>query len=509
MFAILHTKYKLKPQLAKGSAPQQEQNDSSISVPLNVDRIRCCSTIITNLLCTVTTRPVQVPSGLLIKYAIALVGASPDGQVEGFVDPVTRAMEISVVPSLWKYGCEIITTLAENIPHCLEPALSQLYTVLAHRLEQSLTQEQRASVLETLQQLLQASSFIDSVILPNRIMRAVLPSLTIVLSSSNAVDASAEDSKSNKGKKKAKNYTGDEVFKVSRDVICPTETDAKVLLSALQVVKYCLQNPNLSSSQSSLASRILLSIQLSLSQLSPSVLSPDPQVFCQVQQTVLAICTGMASTSTISLQRALPLLFNESLKTGDTELQSAFDLLIHPRLPPIVRPIPLTQSLTLFRVEESEEEAVARKLLRLEFGDESLPIPNPREQDTIMEDAVPPAPVPRVQQNGGGEAFRLPFLSNQPAVPQQPQPQPTVQSAAPKIWQNEQQQKQDFTPTVTQAAISPSEKQKLNSGQPRNNAAASSSSFLIPQSNSDAEDQDEEIPTIDMASDSEEEGDDE
>jgi hypothetical protein len=70
--------------------------------------------------------------------------------------------------------------------------------------------------------------------MPNRIMRAVLPSLTIVLSSSNVVDPSPEDNKSNKGKKKAKNYTGDEVFKVSRDVICPTEADAKVLLSALQ-----------------------------------------------------------------------------------------------------------------------------------------------------------------------------------------------------------------------------------------------------------------------------------
>ena len=89
------------------------------------------------------------------------------------------------------------------------------------------------------------------------------------------------------------------------------------------VVKYCLQNPNLSSTQSSLASRILLSIQLSLSQLSSSVLSPDPQVFYQVQQAVHVICTGIASTSTISLQKALPLILTQSLKTGDTEVRYA------------------------------------------------------------------------------------------------------------------------------------------------------------------------------------------
>lgn len=147
----------------------------------------------------------------------------------------------------------------------------------------------------------------------------------------------------------------------------------------------------------------------------------------------------------------------------------------------------------------------ARKQLRLEFGNESLPVPNSREQDTVMEDVVPPVSVPQVQQNGG-EAVRLPFLSNQPAVPQ-----PPVQSAAPKFWRNEeQQQKQTITPGVAQAAVPSSEKQEPEHNPPRQNAvASSSSSFLIPQSNSDAEDQDEEMPTIDMASDSEDEEDDE
>lgn len=60
------------------------------------------------------TRPVQMPTGQLIKFGVALVGASTEGQVDGFIDPNTRAMELSAVPSLWKYGCEIIASLAER-----------------------------------------------------------------------------------------------------------------------------------------------------------------------------------------------------------------------------------------------------------------------------------------------------------------------------------------------------------------------------------------------------------
>lgn len=99
----------------------------------------------------------------------------------------------------------------------------------------TLESQQRLLVLTALQKLLQNSRFVDSPIIPNRIARAVLPSLVIVLSSSSAVkEANASDSKNNsKGKKKAKNYAGDEVFKVSRDIICPTDVDAQVLLLAL------------------------------------------------------------------------------------------------------------------------------------------------------------------------------------------------------------------------------------------------------------------------------------
>lgn len=310
------------PTEGRNQAPPQTGADPSITVPLSVDRIRCCYIIIRDLLSTMTTRPVQVPCGHLIKFAIALVSASFEGQTDGFVDPTTRAMEVSVVPLLWKYGCEIIASLAESIPQYLEPNLSRLYTILAFRLEQPLPNHQKVHILAALKALLQKTRFVDTPIAPNRIMRAVLPSLVVILSSSTTADAigTTDAAASKKGKKKAKNYAGDEVFKVTREVICPTEVDGQVVLSALEVVRFRLQNPNLSSAQTSLASRILLSLQLSLSQLSPSVLSPDPQLLRQVQQAVNNSCTEIASTSSVSLQKTLPLIVRECVKNGDAEV---------------------------------------------------------------------------------------------------------------------------------------------------------------------------------------------
>lgn len=306
-------------------APPQTGIDPSIAVPLNVDRIRCCSIIIRDMLSTMTTRPVQIPCGQIIKFAIALVSSSTEGQADGFVDATTRAMEISIVPSLWKYGCEIISSLSSSIPRYLEPSLPKLITILAFRLEQSPSSHQKVTILTALQNLLQKTRFADTPIAPNRIMRAILPELVIVLSSSTTSDAVAsattDAAGSKKGKKKAKSYAGDEVFKVTREVICPTEVDAQILLSALEIVRYSIHNPSLSDPQSSLASRILLSLQLSFSQLSPSVLSPNPQVFFQVQKAVNSICTEIASTSSVSLQKTLPLIVRDCVRNGDAEVR--------------------------------------------------------------------------------------------------------------------------------------------------------------------------------------------
>lgn len=47
------------------------------------------------------------------------------------------------------------------------------------------------------------------------------------------------------------------------------------------------------------------------------------------------------------------------------QLQQEADLLLHPRGPPLVRPLPHVEALSLFRAEENNEELAARKSLAL------------------------------------------------------------------------------------------------------------------------------------------------
>jgi hypothetical protein len=73
-----------------------------------------------------------------------------------------------------------------------------------------------------------------------RLAKAVLPSLTVVLATQPAeVQHSDEPAgfssagKNKKSKKRPRGYEGDEVFKVTREIICPTREDGLVLLAAL------------------------------------------------------------------------------------------------------------------------------------------------------------------------------------------------------------------------------------------------------------------------------------
>jgi hypothetical protein len=71
-------------------------------------------------------------------------------------------------------------------------------------------------------------------IIPNRLIKAVLPSLTSLLSSESDVKGQDDTGTGRKkGKKRARNYEGDEVFKVAREVICPRDEDGDIVLAAV------------------------------------------------------------------------------------------------------------------------------------------------------------------------------------------------------------------------------------------------------------------------------------
>ena len=187
---------------------------------------------------------------------------------------------------------------------------------------------QRAFFLTTVRDILTHCHPLDSFLVPTRLAKAVLPSISVILSapshSQNTVNALVMSSRGKKGRKRARGYEGDEVFKLSREVICPTIDDGRVLLTALEgigsilslfcphalssVIRLLLRNPHLSSAIHSLSSRVLLNILLSLPLMSPASLSPDLRLHEDLYQLVLATSTEIGSGSTTVMSKSLGLI---------------------------------------------------------------------------------------------------------------------------------------------------------------------------------------------------------
>jgi hypothetical protein len=75
-------------------------------------------------------------------------------------------------------------------------------------------------------------------IIPNRLTKAVLPCLINLLSSESDAkpldEPNGSTSGRKKGKKRARGYEGDEVFKTRREVLCPTAEEGDIVIAAAQ-----------------------------------------------------------------------------------------------------------------------------------------------------------------------------------------------------------------------------------------------------------------------------------
>jgi hypothetical protein len=183
-----------------------------------------------------------------------------------------------------------------------------------------------------------------SSLLLTRLAKSILPSVTVVLASQSEIQR-AEDlagstnaSKNKKGKKRARGYEGDEVFKVTRDVICSTKEDGKVLIAALEgifldqccvilalmfvdcniwtVIRLVLRSPYLAPAVHSIASRVALSLLLVLPQTSPASLSVDLTLHGQVLTKVHEICAELGSGTTSTMSKSLGLIINAGVVGG-------------------------------------------------------------------------------------------------------------------------------------------------------------------------------------------------
>ncbi|KAF9478150.1 hypothetical protein BDN70DRAFT_880303 [Pholiota conissans] len=346
-------------------------DEPQFSVPLNKDRLQCSISILCNLLRAIIERPVQVPIGNLIKYITALLTSSTDQEMDGFVDSSIRAMEISVIPDLWNAGCQLLICLTTRLPHQLDAHAGKLFLILARRLEQKLNNDNRLHFIQATDSLLKNCCPLHSAVLPARLARAILPSITKVFATASGTSSNVilSSSKSKNGKKRTRNYEGDEVFKTPRQIVCPTTEEENILLFSIDVLQSLFRIPNLSLTLQSVIARIITSILVALPSMSPASLSHDPCFIHVVNKRVqdFGLVIGAGTTSVMS--KTLPFVIESALTGSDLRIQHDIELLLHPRIPPLVRSMPHVEVLSLFKAEEPRDEAEALTSLDLKDSD--------------------------------------------------------------------------------------------------------------------------------------------
>ncbi|KAG6868167.1 hypothetical protein C0993_006835 [Termitomyces sp. T159_Od127] len=443
-------------------------DEALISIPLHMDRLRCCTIILCDLMSAPTHRPVQLPLGLLIKFVSALLICTKDDKGREHVDPSVHTMELSLIPELWKFGCDLTSFLARCAGHHLTPHLTRLISYLTYHLEQKITSLQRLSILTAIQALLVHCHSLHSPLVPNRLAKAVLPSLSVVLAAQLDSQASgdiAASQKSRKGKKRARGYEGDEVFKLSKEVICPGPIEGQVLVVALEVMRLILRDPSLSPVIHSISARVLLSMLFVLPQTSPISLSTELKFHGDLLHLVRSINVESGSGTSSVMSKSLGCVIRATVVEGnevrlftttctelkfEQDIQHNLEILLHPRVPPLVRSLPHVESLSLFRVEESQEEFDIRKGLGLcgaspgqsslvedvimeDFASSETQQVNNRQSAAVAEPPLPQEPFSSSDTNTSAKPLLAASVVLMPGTIEPPRPTPAERKSISKV----------------------------------------------------------------------------
>ncbi|KAF7301847.1 RIX1 domain-containing protein [Mycena indigotica] len=437
------------PKLRSGRLPQPPPGASEplTWIPLNLDRLRCTIVVLQKLFLAAAQRPVQVPLGALVKFASALVACHEQDLGSGMPARV------------------------HFLPH-LTCHIPRLLTSISFQLEQTHISSERLPFLEVVQVLLSDERTLHSTLIANRLAKIVLPLARVVLArEGDTRTTDSEVGQSKKGKKRAREFEGDEILRFSRDVICPTALDDGVLLAAFSVIRLLLRTTSLSPALQSIACRVALSALLSLPQMTPASLSNDPQLHCVLLDMIQRICVEFAVASVEGMSKSFGLIVGACLAGGT--LSSELEILLHPRLPPLMRSMPGIEALSLSRAEESQEESDLLQSLKL---------------------VSPNTPTVEIPTSSGDPIVEAPAMNSVPREPPAVQI-PTI--PAPSFR----------PPTAIQAPAQPSTSSILRTQEtpPLTMPRAIETRIEAPMEVEQDNDRNEEMPAIDLDSDSEEE----
>ncbi|KAI9466959.1 hypothetical protein BJY52DRAFT_1141931 [Lactarius psammicola] len=475
---------------------QSHQEDPMVSIPLNVDRLRCAVFTLSSLLESTASRAVQLPLGALVNLSQALLSCTQsDGKEVRQFDPSVRAMEEAIAPEICAVGGDLLSRLATCVKRHLTPHAERFTRIILFHMEQSPPPSQHVLFLRVLIALLTNVHTIHFSVVPNRITKVLLSTLLSLLPSQSDIRASPESDmniKSRKGRKRPHDYEGDEIFRTITGTICPTSAHKEMISVTLDALRLVLHNPYLPPATHSLASRVLVGLSLTLPFLDPAQLSHDLMFHTKILHGIQVVALELGASSWGAMDRSLSLIMHELLDSPDDPgIPSTFtlrdlDRLLHPRVPPLVRVLPHVESLCLFRREESLEEQELRESLRIAISPQ-------HDRETAAAESQPPTigpalaslaphPNPHTLADVGASNTLAPALLSphpQSAALDNPKPSPSP-SHTPRA--------QNIAPFMS-GEVEVSEESR----------SGARAEVFYP---GEDEDEDEEMPSIDMGSDS-------
>ncbi|KAH9062756.1 rRNA processing/ribosome biogenesis-domain-containing protein [Lactarius vividus] len=491
---------------------QSLQEDPMVSIPLNVDHLRGAVFALSGLLESTASRAVQLPLGALVNLSQALLSCTPgDGKVGSF-DPSVRAMEEAIVPEICAVGGDLLSRLATCVKRHLTPHAERFTKIILFHVEQSLPPNQHVLFLQVLIVLLTNVHTIHFCVVPNRITKVLLSTLLGLLPSQSDIRASSESdmsSKGRKGRKRAHDYEGDEIFRTITGSIFSTSAHKEMISVTLDALRLALHNPYLPPATHSLASRVLVGLNLTLPLLDAAQLSHDSTFHTKILRGIQVAALDLCASSRGAMDRSLSLIMHDLLDPPDDPVN--LDRLLHPRVPPLVLALPHVESLCLFRREESLEERELRESLR-------IAIPPHHDSETASVESQPPtiglalaslAPRPNPHTLADGDASNTPapaLLSPHPQSATLANPKPSSPTHTPEVSSPPQLPSQSRQSPKSNETLHPVQAQDVDiapfmSGDVEVSEESRSGARAVIYLGED-EDEDEEMPSIDMGSDS-------
>ncbi|KAJ9117158.1 hypothetical protein QFC20_000301 [Naganishia adeliensis] len=332
--------------------------------------------VIHALLAFPTARPVTLPLGGILHLAMRMLTCTPDVPLLEHVQGDTElAAGISAaLPRLWIAGIKLVSACVIATGSHVVPYLGLILDHTIHLAElvalgQALTPQLALIRFHTLI-LARLDPNPSSSAYHTRLVKLCIGHVTPLMQQKPVVQAEDAGLAGKKGKKRMRG-AGDDAFvgslagRVGQGMV--SKDEGRVVIAALKLLSVLLPHPALPPALQALAIRLVLSASYSLETQSAAAVSADLTLHEKISRAVDAVLSKAVKLrgGSGSLGPWAGLMLD---RTASNDLSDAIASVIHPLLPPLSRPLPPISSLVFYNIPSTDFESSEEKKLRAEMG---------------------------------------------------------------------------------------------------------------------------------------------